>query len=80
METTKLSSLNIVELKQQQNNKSLAVQQLSAWLNRHPQNDEAYPKVMEDRRLLQEEIKALDAEILQREKPFKRSLNNSFEL
>lgn len=80
METTKLSTLNIVELKQQLSNKTLAYNQLGNWLNRHPQNDEAYPKVMEDRRLLKEEINALDAEILEREKPFKRSVNNSFEL
>ena len=80
MEKPKIKDLPLVEIQVMIANKMKALQDLSNWLQGHSPEEEQYKKVAEDRKMLQEELNELEKEYANRNKPFKRSLNESFEL
>lgn len=75
-----LKELNLSELTIKLKNKQKAAEDLTNWLSRHENTEPEYKRVWEDRNALNGEVHAIKRELEIREKPFPKSLNESFEL
>lgn len=80
MNKPNLNTVALPDLMFQLSNKQRAINDLTVWLSKHKNDEPEYIRVTSDRRLLDEEVQALQIEINLRNKPFVKSLNQSFEL
>ena len=80
LDTQLIKTFDITKLTVMLENKEKAAEDLNRWLMKHDSKESEYKRVLSDRSDLAGEIEQLKAEIIIRNKPFVKSLNETFEL